>query len=164
MQSSEEVDDEEPVDLDGLLANIIDSLEEIQPENITANTIISTKISDALKVLDPMICADAFVPTDYGRTLKKVLICKKALIYIRENITTIDEGIQSMNCTGTPDTRPLIFLLYDFAPEIAGKINHAIGKILVSAAVDLKILPDGEEREEYIKQLNFNINRLNLIW
>lgn len=68
------------------------------------------------------------------------------------------------DCVNGADTRPLLFLLYDFTPEIAGKINDFIGKILVDVAVDLKSLRDGKERVEYMKQLDFNINRLNLIW
>lgn len=121
-------------------------------------------ISDSLKALNPMICEDAFVPADYSRTLKKVLLCKKALLYLRNNATKAGKRVDCEDCAKYPDTRPLLFLLYDFTPEIAGKMNDFIGKFLVDVAVNLKNLAEGDKYEEYKTQLDFNINRLNLIW
>lgn len=87
-------------------------------------------------------------------------------MYLRDSDKIVEKG--GVECGGggfnSPDTRPLLFLLYNFSPEIAGKMNDFIGRILVDVAVDLKCLDDGKERDEFMKQLNFNINRLNLIW
>lgn len=156
--------DDDPVNLHDLLTNITNALNHAIPMNKTFNDGISTTISDSLKTLDPIICEDAFVPSDYGRTLKKVLLCKNALIYLRDNVKRAEGRVDCGNCIKNPDTRPLLFLLYDFAPEIAGRMNDFIGNFLVDAAVSLKSLPNGVEYEEYKKQLDFNINRLNLIW
>lgn len=125
------------------------------------------EIGNALKALDPIVCEDAFAPTDYGRTLKKVFLCKRVLTFLRDSSRKLKK--KPAECgdgfnTSSPDTRLLLFLLYNCSPEIAGKMNDFIGSILVDVAVNLKCLGDGKQYEDYRKQLDFNINRLNLIW
>lgn len=164
LQSSQETPEDTSVNVDALFTTITSTLQNVQPKNQTANRLISTEITATLKNLDPIVCEDAFAPTDYGRTLKKVFLCKRALIHLRDNVRVMENCEVVCDGFNSPDTRPLLVLLYNFSPEVAGRMNDLIGRILVDVAADLKCLAGGQQRDEFIKQLNFNINRLNLIW
>lgn len=130
--------------------------------NKTGNLLISKKISDHLKILDPVICADGAAPIDNLRKVKKIHFCQKALIFLKGNTTRIDDV--EVDYVEYPDTRPLIEMLGEFTPETSKKINDFIGKLLVDVTTNLKTLPEGTEYEEYRKNLDFNIARLNLTW
>lgn len=83
------------------------------------------------------------------------------MVFLRENTAKPKEKADVVR---PPNTIPLIILFGEFTPESARKMNEFIAKVLVDVAVALRSLPEGNEYDEYIKTLNFNIHRLNLNW
>lgn len=155
----------DPVDINTLF---IKTTRLLQFVNTTNNQPIVTEIINNLEILDPIMCKDGAAPIDNLRKIKKIHFCQKTLIFLKENITQTDASSEVKCCRRInkyPDTRPLLYLLGDFTHATAAKINEFIANLLVDVALDLKTLSGkDEEYNDYKKNLDFNIARLNMAW
>lgn len=136
-------------------------LERISPKNETVNAKVKEEIVGMFKKMDSAFTGDDTSLDNSKRILMRIEFCRKALIYIMENIGGGDE--ECGQCVQEPDATKLMEFFDDLRPEVWRKIDNATAELLVNATVSLKGLKNESSVSAYKKKLYCNAERMNLV-
>lgn len=139
-------------------------LQNVSLNNETENAKIKEEIEGYIKKLDTAFREDDTSLDNSKRILKRIDFCRKALLYIKDNIKNNEnETSYCKNCIKDPDINNLTEMFDDLKPDIWAKIDQTISKLLVDATATLKQLKDEKDITKFKKRLYCNAERMNLV-
>lgn len=97
------------------------------------------------------------------RILKRIEFCRKALIYIMDNVKGGEGDEECGECVKEPDATKLTEFFDDLGPEVWRKIDKATAELLVNATATLKGLKNESSISAYKKKIYCNAERMNLV-
>lgn len=151
----------EPEDLE--IQHLSTLLQTVSPNNETKNTKIKEQIVGMFKKMDTAFTEDDTSLDNSKRILKRIEFCRKALIYIMDNVRGEKGDEECKHCVKDPDATKLTQLFDDLGPEVWQKIDKATAELLVNATASLKGLKDELTIIAYKKKLYCNAERMNLV-